>query len=373
MLIDTAEIKIKAGKGGDGRVSFRREKYIAKGGPDGGDGGDGGSVYFVADHNMATLIDFHAKPIFKAEDGEYGGSKKMTGANGHDLRVKIPVGTLIYKVTKEGKKLIGDMNEEGQVLLMAHGGYGGKGNTRFKSSKNQTPVQCTPGTKGDELVVNLEVKLMADVGLVGLPNAGKSTLINQLTRSNVKVADYPFTTLEPNLGVLKFESGKSIVIADIPGLIEGASQGKGLGDEFLRHIERTRLLVHIIDAYDNPDPYKAYLVIRKELEDYSQDLADKPELIVINKMDITEVKESFKQISKTFKSRGLEVIGISAVTGEGIIELKKVLRKKLSELPEQAHDFMAEKPVKVYNIQTLSNKRMVFRQNVQRHELHKGR
>lgn len=370
-MIDTAQIKIRAGDGGDGRVSFRREKFISKGGPDGGDGGDGGSVYFVADHNMATLIDFHTKPLFEAEKGEYGGPKKMTGANGQDLYVRLPVGTLVYEILGEDKKLIGDMNEEGQVVLMAHGGYGGKGNTRFKSSKNQTPVQCTPGTRGDEVLVRLEIKLMADVGLIGMPNAGKSTLINQLTKSNAKVANYPFTTLEPNLGVLTFESGKVIVIADIPGIIEGASEGKGLGEEFLRHVERTRLLVHMIDAYENPDAYKAYLTIRKELEAYSQDLAKKPEIIVINKMDVTEVRDSFKKISKSFASKKLEVLGISAFTGEGTVELKRALFKKLSEIPEQ-ENFVAEKPVKVYNIQTLTNKRMVFKQNVERHEIHKG-
>jgi GTP-binding protein len=362
-MIDTAKIKVKAGNGGDGKVSFRHEKYIPKGGPDGGDGGKGGSVIIVADHNMATLIDFHAKPVFAGENGQAGGSRKMSGSNGEDLIVKVPVGTLIYEETPNGKRLIEDFVEAGQTMIVARGGVGGKGNFRFRSSRNQTPNQYTPGEPGEEKTVTLEVKLMADIGLIGLPNAGKSTLVNQLTHANAKVANYPFTTLEPNLGVLTFKDGKSVVVADIPGLIEGASSGKGLGDEFLRHVERTRVLVHLIDAYENEDALKAYRVIRGELESYSPDLAEKPEIIVINKIDITEVKEALPRIMKTFKKEGIEVFGISAATGEGISELSNKLMKLLADLPEKKV-FDVEKPVKVYTVRNLPNKRMVFSKNV---------
>ncbi len=366
-MIDVAKIKIEAGDGGDGKGSFRRELYIPKGGPDGGDGGKGGSVYLVADHNMATLVDFHAKPVFKAIPGEAGGSKKMSGGDGVDLYVKVPVGTLVYEITSSGDRagelLVGDLSEPGQTMLIARGGIGGKGNFRFRSSKNQTPLQYTEGTDGEKKDVRLEIKLMADIGLIGLPNAGKSTLINMLTRANARVANYPFTTLEPNLGTLTFKNGKTIVIADIPGLIEGASEGKGLGDEFLRHVERTRLLVHIIDAYENEDVLKAYDTIRQELRNYSKDLEEKPEITVINKIDITEVREGFEKMKKDFKKRGVTVLGISAATGEGIDQLRDVLMKKLDEMPEKK-TFALGKPVKTYNIRNLPNRRMVFGDDV---------
>jgi GTPase len=389
-MIDIAVIKVKAGNGGDGRVSFRREKYIPFGGPDGGDGGTGGNVYFVADHNKATLLDFRAKPVFKASDGQAGGKRKMTGADGDDLYVKVPVGTLIYQTAGDREILIGDMVENGQTLLVAKGGFGGKGNYRFKSSVNQTPRQYTKGTKGEEKEIKLEIKLMADIGLVGLPNAGKSTLVNQLTSSNAKVADYPFTTLVPNLGILTLRSGKTVVVADIPGLIEGASEGKGLGDEFLRHIERTRVLVHLIDVYpciegsseievseggevsEGSDGSEGslsiadhalsrYEVIRKELEDYSKELTGKPEIVVINKMDITEVRESYEEISEKFKERGLEVLGISSVTGEGVDPLRIRIEQELEKAPDIKH-YVAEKPVKLYTLDNLPNRRMVFRE-----------
>ncbi|KKS16763.1 MAG: GTPase obg [candidate division WWE3 bacterium GW2011_GWB1_41_6] len=369
-MIDIANIKIKAGNGGDGRVSFRREKYIAKGGPDGGDGGDGGDVYFVADPNKSTLMDFKAKPLYEATSGQAGGKKNMTGSDGEDLYIKVPMGTLVFEVIRGNEVLIGDMTEQGQELLIAKGGTGGKGNNRFKSSTNRTPVQYTPGSKGEVRELRLEIKLMADVGLIGLPNAGKSTLINQLTNANAKVANYPFTTLNPNLGTTTLRNGQTIVIADIPGLIEGASEGKGLGDEFLRHVERTRLLVHIIDVYseglveDMPEyALRQYEVIRKELQDYSDELVVKPEIIVINKMDITEIKENFNKILAVFKEKGLEVYGVSAATGEGTEDLKLKIMQELEKVPSRK-GFIAKRPVRVYNVETLPNRRMVFRDNV---------
>lgn len=363
MLIDKAKIKIKAGNGGDGHVSFRREKFIPRGGPDGGDGGDAGSVFLKADNNMSTLMDFRAKTKFEAESGKPGRKRQMSGAGGEDLVINVPVGTLIYEVSSDGKYLTEDLDTRGQLLLIAKGGVGGKGNFRFKSSTNRTPYQYTSGTLGEEKDIELEVKLIADVGLIGMPNSGKSTLINFLTNSNAKVANYPFTTLMPNLGVSVLPDSATIVVADLPGLIEGASQGKGLGDEFLRHVERTRVLVHLIDVYqEGSDPVKlaltSYEVIRNELGDYDKKLLDKPEIIAINKMDITEVKESFSKIKAVFKRKRKEVIGISGVTGEGIKELRIDIMEQLKNAAKIGH-FEGEKPVKRYTINNLPNKRAI--------------
>lgn len=373
-MIDIANIKVKAGNGGDGNVSFRREKFVPRGGPDGGDGGNGGSVYFVASTNMATLRDFRQKDVFKAFDGEKGGKKKMSGSNGVDVEIKVPVGTLVYEYKDGAEILVADMYKEGTRFMTAKGGRGGKGNFRFRSSTNQTPLQFTPGEKGQEKTLKLEIKLVADIGLIGAPNAGKSTLINTLTNANVKVANYPFTTLEPNLGTLTFSDGASVVLSDIPGLIEGASSGKGLGDEFLRHVERTRVLVHLIDP-TNPLPGNLgselvnyspeelarnakdnYRMIRAELESYGKGLQAKPELIVINKTDLAEVSEAFSEINKEFDGN---TIGISAATGEGFDQLFSRVRKMLADNPKITV-FEAVKPVKMYNIQNLPNKKMVF-------------
>jgi GTP-binding protein len=365
-MVDIAKIKIKAGNGGDGKVSFYTARGITKGGPDGGDGGNGGSVYFVADTNLNTLIDFRSKEIYQAERGEGGGKKKMTGASGEELFIKIPVGTLVYEIEESGREsLIGDMVEQEQKLLVAKGGVGGKGNFKFRGSTNQTPMQYVPGTLGEEKEIRLEIKLIADVGFVGAPNAGKSTLLNRLTNANAKVANYPFTTLTPNLGICKLRSGQNIVLADIPGLIEGASQGKGLGDDFLRHIERTRLLVHIIDPLDGKgDDYvqnalNGYEMIRKELEDYGHDLGKKEGIIVINKVDVTEVKESFEKISSKMEKMGVEALGISAVSGEGIENLLQNISNKLDGIPKTS-SFEVQKVVKKYTIENLPNKRVVF-------------
>lgn len=365
-LVDLAKITVKAGDGGDGHVSFRREKYIAKGGPDGGDGGNGGSVYLVGDENMMTLRDFKARKRFEAQVGVQGGKKRMKGGNGEDLRIRVPLGTLIYQ---ENGVLIGDIVEDKQELLVATGGIGGKGNDRFKSSTNQTPMQYTRGTAGEEKELKLEVKLLADVGLIGFPNAGKSTLINKLAGTSAKVANYPFTTLSPNLGVLKSRSGKEIVFADVPGLIEGASEGKGLGDEFLRHIERTRLIVHIIDSF-SPDAgspeevveksLEAYKVIRKELESFGGNLIKKDEIVVLNKIDIQDVADTFEVIHEAFKKIGVPVLGISALTGLGVNELLAEIEKRLENAPK-APEFEVKSPVKAYSINDLPNRRLIFR------------
>jgi len=381
-MVDLVEIKVKAGKGGDGKVSFRREKFIPKGGPDGGDGGRGGDIIFVADNNMSTLIDFKSKRIFEAEEGQQGGPNKMSGKSGSNLYIKLPVGTLVYEMREEFSEtggesiiesdfdesrqiLVCDLVSPGQEYVIARGGIGGKGNVNFKSSKNRSPLQYTKGTAGDEKILKLEVKLIADVGLVGAPNAGKSTLLNRLTNANAKVANYPFTTISPNLGILRVERGKDIVLADIPGLIEGASAGKGLGDDFLRHVERTRILIHLIDpltdGYENLDEnsFQDYLMIREELSKYGNKLDSKKSLICINKIDVTEVKNALADIKKRFEKEGLEIFGISAVTGEGVDSL---INKVISTLDKTPKDniFETEKVVKRYNIKNLPNRRVVF-------------
>lgn len=427
-LIDTALIQVSAGNGGDGKLSLRREKYIPKGGPDGGNGGNGGDVYFIADHNLATLADFKSKPKYQAQHGEEGGKNVRQGGNGEDLYISVPVGTLIYEVrekdlqngetaantNQEGSAdevtdfrqriknvettqvLVADFTEHGQKLLIAHGGRGGRGNDSFKSSTNQTPMQFTRGTLGQSKTIKLEVKIIADIGFVGLPNAGKSTLVNSVTNANAKVDSYPFTTIFPNLGFWELKSGESVIVADIPGLIEGASTGKGLGDEFLRHIERTRIILHLIDPYtqeisestaleeefnslseekalellESADKQAlvkkaiaSYNVIRKELEDHKTNLQDKPEIVVINKIDITEVKEAYKSIKEHFEQKfDVKVFGISAVTGEGLEDLEEEVIKMLDLHPKRVQ-FDVAKPVKVFTIENLPNKRMVFLDN----------
>ncbi|OGC38692.1 hypothetical protein A3K42_00165, partial [candidate division WWE3 bacterium RBG_13_37_7] len=376
-MIDIAVIKVKAGNGGDGKVSFFRERYVPKGGPDGGDGGNGGNVFFVASDSLATLIDFHSKPEYKANDGEGGGGKKMFGKSAEDLYVKVPVGTLIYEIRDGKETLIEDLREKGQTLLVAKGGKGGLGNVHFKSSVNQTPMQYIPGVIGEIKEIKLEVKLVADAGLIGLPNAGKSTLLNFLTNANAKVANYPFTTISPNLGVYTPKSGKVIVLSDIPGLIEGASKGRGLGDEFLRHVERTRILIHIVDplstslegeTYEDVDTsntglasrtMQMYDTVRKELHEYGKDLDTKKEVVAINKIDVTEVREAFPKIQKLMEKNKITAFGISAVTGEGVGDLMNSVATVLESMPK-APEFGIAKPVKIYTIDNLPNKRMVY-------------
>ena len=375
-MIDTVNIIIKSGKGGDGRVSFLREKYKPKGGPDGGDGGKGGDVILVADENYHTLRDFRSKPNLEAEKGEGGKMNNMFGKAGQDLIIKIPVGTLVYELRNGEEVLVGDFVKHEQSMIVAKGGVGGKGNFRFRSSMNQTPTQFTYGGPAIIKELKLEIKLVADVGIVGLPNAGKSTLINQLTKAAAKIGNYPFTTLEPNLGV-SIVNNKRIVFADIPGLIEGASEGKGLGDEFLRHVERNKVLLHLIDpTFDAENSglidfshdenillnvVKNYEIIRNELKNFKSkyvDLVSKKEIVVINKLDITEVRENQEKIKEKFSQKGIEVFFISAFTGEGVLEVLK----KLAEIVDKTEEIIFErkKPVKIIHIEDLKNRRCVY-------------
>jgi len=332
MLIDEAEIYVKGGDGGDGSLSFRREKYIPKGGPDGGDGGDGGSVFAVASPNVETLLDFVGRHHWRAERGGNGRGKRMHGKNGAELDLQLPVGTLIFD--RDTGILLKDRNESGLGICIAHGGKGGRGNTSFASATHQTPREFEEGQPGEERWLRLELKLIADVGVVGLPNAGKSTLLSRMSRARPKIADYPFTTLRPQLGIVELSDGRRFVMADIPGLIEGAHEGAGLGDTFLRHIERTRTIVHVIDlscTLDDRRAADAYRVIRNELQKYSPELAVKTELVVGNKIDLLQDDESVRELSADIQK---EVISISAVTGKGIDVLAERLWKMVREVKD---------------------------------------
>lgn len=291
-FVDEAPIHVEAGNGGNGMMSFRREKFISKGGPDGGDGGDGGSVYLVADENLNTLIDYRFQPKYRAENGEKGGSKDCTGAKGADLYLPVPVGTTVIDTDTE--EVFGDLTEHGQKLKVAQGGFHGLGNTRFKTSTNRTPRKTTPGTEGEMRNLKLELKVLADVGMLGLPNAGKSSFIRAVSSAKPKVADYPFTTLIPNLGVVKVQQYRSFVIADIPGLIEGASEGAGLGVRFLKHLTRCRLLLHAVDVapVDESDPVENVKVIANELQKFSPTLASRDRWLLLNKVDLLDPEEA---------------------------------------------------------------------------------
>ena len=285
-FVDEALINVQAGKGGNGCLSFRREKFVAKGGPDGGDGGDGGSVYIIADNDLNTLVDYRYQRHYEAESGQQGGGRNCTGAKGNDLTLKVPVGTTI--IDHETEEVIGDLTFEGQKLKVAQGGFHGLGNTRFKSSVNRAPRQTTKGSEGEARALRLELKVIADVGLLGMPNAGKSTFIRAVSHARPKVADYPFTTLVPNLGVVSVQKHRSFVVADIPGLIEGAAEGAGLGIRFLKHLARCRILLHVIDVapYDETDPVESARAIIHELEQFSSALASRDRWLVLNKVDL---------------------------------------------------------------------------------------
>ncbi len=337
-FIDKAKIKISSGKGGNGVVAWRREKFVDKGGPAGGDGGKGGSVYLIADEGLSTLLDFTYRSIFKADNGENGFKKSMHGKSAKDLYIKVPAGTIV-KDLKTGN-IIADLTEHEQTVLVAKGGRGGRGNTHFCTPQNRAPQYCEPGEPGIERELQLELKLLADVGLLGFPNAGKSTFISRVSAAKPKIADYPFTTIVPNLGVVRKSTGDGYVIADIPGLIEGASEGVGLGHDFLRHVERCRFLLHIIDGTEE-NPIKNYQIINEELAKYSEKLSHLYQIIAINKIDAIE-PERIKELKQEFDKLGIKPFFISAVTGENIESLKHELENKVNTI---------EKPVSEVNIE----------------------
>lgn len=332
MFIDEAKIRVKAGDGGDGCISFRREKYIPKGGPDGGDGGKGGDVYFLTSEDTDTLLDFSGRSVWHAQNGQPGMGSKCSGLNGEDLILKVPVGTQIYDLDLD-ELLLQDMNKPGLKVKICRGGRGGKGNQHFATPSRQAPKFAQKGQDGKERNLKLVLKLIADVGLVGLPNAGKSTLLSRCSSARPKIADYPFTTLEPVLGIVELSDYRRFVMADLPGLIEGAHSGAGLGVDFLRHIERTRIIVHILDIMplDESDPVENYKTIRKELLSYSKALGKKKEVIVLNKTDLDPDSEILKKIKKKFRKK---IFTISAVTGKGVKELSEALFKLVQQEKE---------------------------------------
>lgn len=342
MFVDQAKIYIKAGDGGDGAVSFHREKYVAAGGPDGGDGGKGGDIVFVVDDNISNLIDFRYKRKYVAEKGQNGGAKNCSGRNAPDLVVKVPRGTVVREI-KSGR-ILADLSTD-EPAVIAHGGKGGRGNAHFATSTRQIPKFAKPGFRGDEYEVMLELKLIADVGLVGFPNVGKSTLISVVSAAKPKIANYHFTTLTPVLGVVKIEEGKSFVMADIPGLIEGASEGVGLGHEFLRHVERCRLIVHVIDVSgsEGRDPIEDFKAINHELENFSMELAEAPQIVAANKSDMA-TPEQIERLRNYVEDQGLLFYEISAATTKGTKELMYGVWERLSVLP----------PVKQFEAQPLT-------------------
>jgi GTPase len=325
MFVDTAKVTVQAGKGGDGAVSFRHEIYVDKGGPDGGDGGKGGDVIFEATENLNTLLDFRYQPELRAQSGQAGSKAKRHGRSGEDLIVKVPMGTVV----KRKDVVIADLIAHGQRQVIARGGDGGFGNAHFKSSVRQTPRMAERGEQGEQFEAELELKLLADVGLVGLPNAGKSTFLSTVSNARPEIADYAFTTLTPNLGVAKVDDG-SLLIADIPGLIEGASNGKGLGDQFLRHVERTSVLLHLIDSYSN-DVQQDYSTIRKELANYTINLSDKPEVIALTKIEGLDEEIVAMQVESLQKvvSKNTRIYTLSAISGKGVIDALRELRRNV--------------------------------------------
>ena len=338
MLVDSAVIFVSSGKGGGGCVSFLRMKYIAKGGPNGGDGGDGGDVIFRANPNVNTLMDYTGKHHWYAQKGGPGKPKQQHGANGDDCILMVPPGTMIYN--NDTGELIADLTEEGMEVVVAKGGRGGFGNEHFKSRTHQVPYESTPGEPAEEFNIRLELKLIADVGLIGLPNAGKSTLLSVISKATPKIADYPFTTLEPNLGIAELPGGhhdltRRVIFADIPGLIEGASAGQGLGIEFLKHVERTRLLVHLLDVdpVDHSSPVDNYRTIRSELEAYSTELGAKPEIVVLSKLDLFPNEEDRKiAVEMIQQELDIEVLWISSATRQGVNELVNVCWQRIGQI-----------------------------------------
>lgn len=348
MFVDYTKIVVKSGDGGNGAISFRREKYVASGGPDGGDGGKGGDVYFTVNKDANTLIDFRYNKKFKAQNGENGSGSHCYGKSGEDLYIKVPIGTVVKDA--ETGKVLADLSEENQTELILPGGRGGKGNSHFATATRQAPRFAQGGEKGIEKELILELKLLADVGLVGFPNVGKSTILSKVTAATPKIADYHFTTIEPNLGVVKTEFGDSFVMADIPGIIEGASEGVGLGLQFLRHIERTRLLLHVIDVsgLEGRNPVEDFEKVNEELKKYSEKLAARKQIIVANKVDILQDKTLYEDLKNLAKKNNMEIFEISAVTGKGLKELMNYVAEVLKTLPKEEIYTVEEK--KVYEL-----------------------
>lgn len=344
-FLDKTKIKIISGKGGNGMVAWRREKYVDKGGPAGGDGGRGGDVYLVATEDMSTLMDFKFKSVFKAENGENGGIKNMHGRCAKDLFIHVPVGTVVKDV-KTGN-IIADLIHDRQTVLVAKGGRGGRGNARFATAQKRAPQFCEPGEPSIERELELELKLIADVGLLGMPNAGKSTLISRISSAKPKIADYPFTTLVPNLGVVRKRSGDGYVVADIPGLIEGASEGVGLGHDFLRHVERCRFLVHLVDVTAE-NPLENFEVINNELALHSQKLADLYQIIALNKIDAIDVERK-SELQRQFADYSDNVFMISAVTGENVDKLVDFMSAKVDEIEKPVSEIVVEEDLDAFN------------------------
>jgi GTP-binding protein len=347
-FVDQVSIQVKAGDGGNGAIAFRREKYVERGGPSGGDGGNGGSVIFVADPQLTTLLDYRYQPLHRAKNGQQGMGSDCNGAASDDMVLRVPVGTLI-KDEASGETLV-DMSEAGQRWVAAKGGRGGLGNMNFATSTRQTPRFAQDGTPGEERALVLELKLLADVGLLGFPNAGKSTLISRVSRARPKVADYPFTTLVPNLGMVQYKDGLSFVMADIPGLIEGASEGAGLGLQFLRHVERCRVLIHLIDLSapgEDRAPLHDFDVLNRELARYSPELAKKPQIVAANKVDLPDAREKLAKFTATLRRRGILVYPVSSATGEGVQALLDVAARVIfgGELPRPPQEEKAARPV----------------------------
>jgi len=335
-FIDRARISVRGGDGGDGAVAWRREKFVPKGGPAGGDGGNGGSVILEVDEGMSTLLDFRFRHEHHAEAGERGGNKDKYGKAGQDTVLRVPAGTMVYDDTTSA--LLGDLRTHGQRFSAARGGHGGRGNIHFATATDRAPRKFERGRPGQERIIRLELKLLADVGLVGFPNVGKSSFIAHVSAARPKIADYPFTTLVPNLGVVSLSGERSLVLADVPGLIEGAHAGAGLGHQFLRHLERTRVLIHIIEDTQIPGrtPLRDYLALRRELELYDAKMAARAQIIVLNKMDLPATKKRLPVLKKLFAKRGLRLHGISAATGEGLPEVLEAAWKELVKARQKA-------------------------------------
>ncbi len=363
MFVDTARISITAGNGGNGAVSFHREKYVAAGGPDGGDGADGGNVIFVADKSLSTLMDMRYKKKYKAQNGAEGGGAKCSGKKGEDIIVRLPCGTLIKDA--ESGRIIADLTQDGQSFIAARGGRGGWGNAHFANPVRQAPRFAKPGTRGEIKEIILELKLLADVGLVGFPNVGKSTLLSVVSSARPKIANYHFTTIEPNLGVVEIDKGASFVLADIPGLIEGAHTGVGLGHSFLRHIERTRLLIHVVDVSgsEGRDPLQDFETIHHELENYGSKLAGFPQIIAANKTDLCASSESYNEFVEEMKRRGYPVFEISAATSLGVRELMQYAFARLQEIPvavtEVEEEFVQKENVPPFTVRRENEKFIV--------------